>query len=55
MVIDIKKKLQSRGFTPIRGAVRVMTFKLAESLKIPNNFNKEKQKAGYDWFESFLA
>lgn len=48
------KKLQAHGFTPCRDSVRSMAFELAEELKLPNKFNKETRKAGYDWLNAFL-
>lgn len=38
------KKLQKSGFAPTRTEVRVMAYKLAKRLEIPNRFNKNENK-----------
>lgn len=53
MVAHIKK-LQRFGFSPTMDDVREMAFRLAEKLHIQHKFNKEEEKAGYDWLKSFL-
>nr|CAI5839174.1 unnamed protein product [Callosobruchus analis] len=47
-------KMQNRGFAPTRSMVRSMAYHLAEQLKIKHSFNKENEKAGFDWLKSFL-
>lgn len=54
LVLHIKK-LQKSGFTPDRDSVRSMAFHLAESLKRKHTFNRNKEKAGYDWLSLFLT
>ena len=53
IVVHIKK-LQKNGFAPTRTIVREMAFRLAEQLGIPHKFNKQTEKAGFDWLRSFL-
>nr|CAI5838031.1 unnamed protein product [Callosobruchus analis] len=47
-------KTQNRGFAPTRSMARSMAYHLAEQLKIKHSFNKENEKAGFDWLKSFL-
>lgn len=49
------KKLQAQGFAPTRADVQGMAFMLAEKLNIKHNFDREREKAGYDWLQSFLS
>lgn len=48
------KKMQKSGFPSLVDDVRRAAYFFAEQLKLPHKFNKEKERAGYDWFNSFL-
>lgn len=48
------KKLQAAAFCPTVTEVRILAYKIAERYQLKHNFNKEKQMAGYDWFNKFL-
>lgn len=48
------KKMQKFGFAPTQSMVREMAYGLAEKLKIHHKFNKNKKRAGKDWFKAFM-
>lgn len=48
------KKMQNSGFPSSLDDVRRVAYFFAEQLKLRHKFNKEKERAGYDWFNSFL-
>lgn len=48
-------KMQSKGFPLTRDDLRTIAFQFAEQLNIKHRFNKEIQKAGYDWLCLFLS
>ncbi|XP_063226226.1 uncharacterized protein LOC134533020 isoform X1 [Bacillus rossius redtenbacheri] len=48
------EKLQAAGFAPNRKTVQKLAYDLAVSCGIPHKFNNERQRAGRDWFKSFM-
>lgn len=48
------KTMQAKGFPLTMDDVRKIAYELAEQLKLKHRFNKESQKAGYDWLQMFL-
>ncbi|XP_072401077.1 uncharacterized protein [Diabrotica undecimpunctata] len=53
LVLHIKK-LQKYGFSPTRDHVRTVAFELAEKFNVSHKFNRNNNKAGFDWLQSFL-
>ena len=47
-------EMQHRFYGLTQNDVKSLVFQLAETLKIPNPFNKEKKAAGKDWLSGFL-
>lgn len=54
LVIHIKK-MQKHGFPLTIDDIRRVAYHFAEQLKLKHKFNANIQKAGYDWFHSFLS
>ena len=49
------KEMQKSGFPLTRDDLRSMAYKCAVQLGIKHRFNKEDEKAGYVWLQSFLT
>lgn len=49
------QRLEMAGFSPDRTAVRRLAYEFSERLGIKHSFNKNSEKAGYDWFNGFMV
>lgn len=47
--------MQKRGFPLTRDDLRKLAYQFAEQLNLKHRFNKQKEKAGYDWLNLFLS
>lgn len=47
--------MQKRGFPLTRDDLRVIAYQFAEQLNLKHRFNREKEKAGYDWLTLFMS
>lgn len=54
LVVHIKT-MQAKGFPLTLNDVRKIAYDFAEQLKLKHRFNKESEKAGYDWLQMFLS
>nr|XP_023028831.1 uncharacterized protein LOC111516997 [Leptinotarsa decemlineata] len=47
--------MQAEGFPLTMDGVRKIAHDIVKQLKLKDRFNKENQKAGYDWLQMFLS
>lgn len=53
-LVEHLKNMETRFFGITTIELRKLAFQWAQKNNIPNNFNKEKEEAGWDWLRGFL-